>query len=179
MDLGRDSAFFGKSAAQLHAVVWMMARSPLFYGGDLPITDDTTVNLVTNKVALLINAYSSGLQVDYEGDCSCHAAATAGNACKPFNNPATEPCVATWWSTFGQCTALAVLNIGNRTATHSTEVPFGKIGLPAGAARTLTSVYEGDTATVHGSVLVSVPGMSGKLMVLSPPGIAAGSCISK
>ena len=119
MDLGRDSGFFGKPAAQLHATTWMMARSPLFYGGDLPITDEYTINLVTNEVALAINAHSSGLQVDYDGDCSCHAWPAASHACKLFNNPATEPCVATWWSSFGQCTALAVLNIGNKTASHS------------------------------------------------------------
>jgi hypothetical protein len=36
LDLGHDSAFFGTPAAQLHASMWMMAKSPLMYGGTPP-----------------------------------------------------------------------------------------------------------------------------------------------
>ena len=43
-------------AAQLHSAMWMMAKSPLMFGGQLPIADPTTLNLVTNKLALLINS---------------------------------------------------------------------------------------------------------------------------
>ncbi len=36
-----------------------MAKSPLMYGGQLPITDNVTLNLVTNELALLINSHSA------------------------------------------------------------------------------------------------------------------------
>jgi hypothetical protein len=91
LDLGRDSAFFGTPAAQLHAAMWMMARSPLMYGGELPITDATTLNLVTNKLALMINSHSSpDLRVAYRGNCSC--VPKSGFACHPRNSAGTLSC---------------------------------------------------------------------------------------
>ena len=83
------------------------------YGGQLPITDKVTLNLVTNKLALLINSHSSNdLQVAYQGDCSCRK---NGYACHP--QPTWRcPRVATWWSSLGKCKAVAVLNVGAVTA---------------------------------------------------------------
>ena len=40
--------------------MWMMAKSPLMYGGQLPIENAETLNLVTNKLALQINSRSGG-----------------------------------------------------------------------------------------------------------------------
>ncbi|GLT74601.1 hypothetical protein SLA2020_463890 [Shorea laevis] len=39
--------------------LWAMARSPLFFGGDLRRIDDQTYNLITNSELLGINAFSS------------------------------------------------------------------------------------------------------------------------
>ena len=176
LDLGPDSAFFGTPTAQLHAAMWMMARSPLMYGGQLPITDDATLNLVTNKLALLINAHSSSdMQVDYRGDCSCRP--KSGFACHPHNTPGSAPCVATWWSTLGKCKAVAVLNVGAVLAPK-VHVSFAEIGLPA-MLPVVTDVYEGRTLHVaSGGFSVSVPGMGGSLLIVSPAGTEPADCVA-
>ena len=48
--------------AQLHAALWTLARSPLMMAGAVP-TDATTLNLLTNPLAMEIHAHSSGLNV--------------------------------------------------------------------------------------------------------------------
>ena len=112
----RLAEFQGTPAAQLHATIWAMARSPLMFGGKLPIEDATTLNLVTNKDALVVNEHSTGLRVSYAGDCRCSMKGRKhGNACRPLALPNAVPCVATWWSDVGACKAVAVLNIGNST----------------------------------------------------------------
>lgn len=40
--------------------LWAMARSPLMFGGDMISVDDTTFDILTNKIALEINANSYG-----------------------------------------------------------------------------------------------------------------------
>jgi len=47
--------------------MWMMARSTLMYSGKLPIGDSHTLNLVTNPLALRVNAESKDLRVEYVG----------------------------------------------------------------------------------------------------------------
>ena len=180
LDLGHDSAFFGTPAAQLHASMWMMAKSPLMYGGQLPITDATTLDLVTNKLALLVNSHSSSdMQVDYKGDCSCRP--KSGFACHPHNTPGAAPCVATWWSSLGKCKAVAVLNVG-AVAAPSVSVGFAQIGLPASSKSTVTDVYKQKSwVTVTVAVAgfrVSVPGMGGTLLIVAPAGTDPAACVS-
>ena len=147
------------------------------YGGQLPITDKVTLNLVTNKLALLINSHSSNdLQVAYQGDCSCRK--KSGYACHPHNLPGAAPCVATWWSSLGKCKAVAVLNVGVVTAPD-VVVTFDKIGLPSSAGYSVTNVYENNTWLVESSktLHVSVPGTGGALLIVSPEGVAAAQCV--
>ena len=182
IDLGSDSDFFGTPAAQLHATMWMMGQSPLMYAGDLP-TDPSTMNLLTNPLALMINEHSSGLQVAYQGDCACNNLKKHGNMCRLLNDPATPPCVAVWWSAIkgSQCTALAVLNIGNATNTPTTAtVDFDQIGarVTASGEAQVTRVYEGSESVEHSKVTVTLPGMAGTLIIVSPSGMAASKCVS-
>jgi hypothetical protein len=186
LDLGPDSAFFGTPTAQLHASMWMMARSPLLYGGQLPIRDATTLNLVTNRLALLINSHSSGeMRVAYRGDCSCRP--KQGFACHPHNTPGAAPCVATWWASLGKCKAVAVLNVG-AVAAPEVYVGFQQIGLPAATAHTVTDVYAkkswavaADEQAAGGAAAagfsVSVPGMGGTLLVVSSAGTEPEACV--
>jgi len=179
LDLGRDSAFFGTPAAQLHAAMWMMSKSPLMFGGQLPITDATTLNLVTNSLALLINAYSANdMQVIYQGNCSCRP--KSGFACHPYNAPDTAPCVATWWSSLGQCKAVAVLNVG---AVEVPEVYVSLEQIGVSGAHTVTDVYAKNTWAVPltgaaGFFNVSVLGMGGALMIVSPAGTQPTACVT-
>eukprot|EP01052_Picozoa_sp_SAG31_P014310 SAG31_NODE_884_length_11256_cov_2.889666_10_plen_298_part_00 len=167
LDLGPDSAFFGTPAAQLHASMWMMAKSPLMFGGQVPITDATTLNLITNKYALLINERSSHMQVKYQGNCSCRP--KSGFACHPYNAPGVAPCVATWWSSLGTCKAVAVLNVGAAVASE-VYVSFLQLGMHANTrAHSIIDVYANTTFTSSGfGFNVTVPGMGGALMIVAP-----------
>ena len=182
LDLGPDSAFFGTPAAQLHSAMWMMAKSPLMFGGQLPIEDPTTLNLVTNPLALLINSHSSSdMKVDYQGNCDCRP--KSGYACHPHNAPGEAPCVATLWSSLGKCKAVAVLNVG-AVAAPEVAVSYSQIGIAGGAAQTVTDVYAKHTLEVAaesgaagGSFNVTVPGMGGVLMIVAPAGTEPAACV--
>jgi hypothetical protein len=183
LDLGPDSAFFNTPAAQLHSTMWMMSKSPLMYGGQLPIADANTLNLVTNKLALLINSHSSSdMAVSYQGNCSCRP--KSGYACHPRNSPGAAPCVATWWSSLGpKCKAVAVLNVG-AVAAPSVDVRFDEIGFVASGKQTVTDVYAQKTRTIanDASFKVAVPPMGGVLLVVAPgedPAACAGPGVPK
>ena len=153
--------------------MWMMAKSPLMIGASLPV-DAGTLNLITNPLALLINANSSGLHTAFQGDCRCHTPEFGGHACRLVNDPGSPEggCVARWWSQLGPCRAVAALNIGNRTAaTEPVSFPLAAMGLAAGAEYTAHSVYERSSQPVAGGVLsVAVAGRSGRLVVVAPAG---------
>ena len=185
MDLGRLSDFFDTPAADLHAAMWMMARSPLMYAGELPITDAHTLDLVTNPLALRINEASADLRVRYSGNCTCKVHNIAGNACK---TPVANDCGAVWWATLGdqtkqQCLAVAVLNVGDHA--KDTEVAFADIvasddgGGPtaAEAGHTVTNVYGNSSTVVRGpSFTVTTQGMGAQLLIVTPEGVAADDC---
>ena len=176
LDLGAYSGYFGTPAAQLHAAIWMMARSPLMYGGKLPIEDAATLNLLTNKDALMINAHSTGLRVLYAGDCRCSMKGRKhGHACRPLALPDAAPCVSTWWSDVGACKAVAVLNIGNSTSAD-VDVSFAQIGLADGAYH-VQHVFEGSSAQSQpAGFRVSVPARGGSLLLVSK--LSTTSCVS-
>jgi len=182
LDLGKDSAFYGTPAQELHASMWMMARSPLMYGGNLPIQDNYTLNLIANPVALMVNEHSQSLRVAYQGDCRCTLKGKQhGHACKPINDPSSTlgACVATWWSTIGaKCRAVAFLNVGAKAA--SSQVGFATLGLSADANYTVTKVFENTAQTESGSASISatVPGTSGIMFVVSPEDTPAIQCTS-
>jgi len=182
IDLGRDSAFYNTPAAELHASIWMMARSPLMYGGNLPIQDNYTLNLISNQLALMVNEHSDDLRVSYAGDCRCTLKGKQhGHACKPINDPSSSdgPCVATWWSDISTkgCKAVAFLNIGIKVATP--DVMFTTIGLSPGSSYTVTNVFEKTSQTVKGASFgASVQGTGGVMFVVAPAGVAANECVS-
>ena len=177
LDLGEYSGYYGTPAAQLHASMWMIARSPLMYGGKLPIDDATTLNLVTNADALLVNERSSGLRSSYAGDCRCTLKGRQhGHACRPLALPDAVPCVATWWSDVGGCKAVALLNIGNST-TADVGVSFAQIGLDAGGSYSARDVYEmADLPAQAGGFRLAVPARGGALLLVSESG--AAGCVA-
>ena len=92
MDLGVDSPWHGTPTARLHATIWMMARSPLMFAGQLPASAET-LNLIANPLALDIHAHSSGMTASYQGDCSCKRAKQARHSlCRlALTRPCRQP----------------------------------------------------------------------------------------
>lgn len=164
IDLGKDSPYYNTPQASLHAVLWMMSRSALMFAGAVP-ADKTTIDLMTNPLALGINERSSGLQVRYQGRCDCTPHDTNQHSCIPTNPVASEPCVATWWSNLpdSSCRAVAVLNIGNFTTSYSAD--FSSFGLKKDSY-TVTNVYEHHSAS-SSSLQLSLPAESAAMFVIS------------
>ena len=92
MDLGVDSPWHGTPTARLHATIWMMAKSPLMFAGQLPASAET-LNLIANPLALDIHAHSSGMTASYQGDCSCKRAKQARHSlCRlALTRPCRQP----------------------------------------------------------------------------------------
>jgi hypothetical protein len=157
MDLGVNSDFHGTPAAELHAAIWTMARSPLMYSGPLP-APKSTMNLIANPLALDIHAHSGNMKVRYQGDCSCTPVPSESEfACAPLNPLGTESCVAIWESDMpnSECRAMAILNLGNHSSVFSMK------GL-----QNLTNIYAG-TASHHFAYRTVVPGQGARLLMLS------------
>lgn len=56
-DMGRDSGFT-KEEQKTMMTLWAVFRSPLFFGGELRLTDDYTLSLVTNPEVINVNQNS-------------------------------------------------------------------------------------------------------------------------
>jgi hypothetical protein len=85
----------------------------------------------------------------YRGDCSCviHAIHTP-NSTSPDDCKLTgQDCTVLWWSTLGQCKAIAAINLGVGAA----DIPFtfSTVGLPPSSSRTVTAVYVSPPPFVH------------------------------
>jgi hypothetical protein len=166
MDLGEDSPFHGTPAAKLHAAIWMMSRSALMFAGKLP-ADAATLNLFANPLALDIHASSSDLRVSYQGDCACTPDPDQSqHACVPINAAGSAPCVAVWWATMPRksCRALALLNIGNTTATAVTVTLPG-----SGVGSNVTNIFGGasSVADAGGSLEIPVAAQGAELFMIS------------
>ena len=78
------------------------------------------------------------------------------------------------------CKAVAVLNVGTETAPD-VEVTFDQINASS-ERHSITNVYEKktwvDTRTPTSGFKVSVPGMGGALLVVSPEGTQATQCVA-
>merc|ERR1712241_198954 len=121
------------------------------FAGKLP-ADDNTLNLIANDLALDVHAFSSNLQVSYQGNCDCTPNPQQSEfACRPLNAHGTQPCVAVWWALMPneQCRALALLNIGTSTAP-SVKVRLGTLGLDGKdtVAWNVTNIYESSSKLV-------------------------------
>jgi hypothetical protein len=156
------------------------------FAGALPITDKGTLDILTNKLALMINDHSHNLQAAYQGDCRCTIRKgfpkNTSHECTLVNDPASkDPCVVTWWSPIkpsDKCMAVAVMNIGIAPAA-GVKVNLIQIGLPASPEYTVTHIYEGSSEVVKysdESFQLSVPAQGGSLLLVTPEGVAAAEC---
>lgn len=88
-DMGRDSGFT-KEEQKTMMTLWAVFRSPLFFGGELRLTDDYTLSLVTNPEVINVNQNSE----------------------KPlflYNKGG----IAVWQTKIENCTAVAVFNLSD------------------------------------------------------------------
>jgi hypothetical protein len=121
--------------------LWSMARSPLFFGGNLTKLDDWTASLLTNPEVIAVDQRGSGQ----------HLASTDGD-------------VLAWASKGnGGVDYLAVFNLGDVAAT--VKAPFAKYGIATGKykvrdpwERSDLPTAEGVSATIppHGSLLLAL-----------------------
>eukprot|EP00041_Stephanoeca_diplocostata_P034027 m.1140774 g.1140774 ORF g.1140774 m.1140774 type:complete len:312 (+) comp24448_c3_seq5:834-1769(+) len=175
MDLGSNSKYYKTPAAKLHAAIWIMARSPLMFAGVLP-TDDETLNLVTNPLALQINQHSSNLRVHYEGNCSCSARPNAAHECTPqWSGPGG--CVAVWWADMPQsgCKSVGVFNVGGSSST--TTVDTRAYFAAGSAASSVTNVYSSEQVPLDGkgTFIAALPASGGDLFMVKTAGLT--SCV--
>lgn len=56
-DMGRDSGFTNEEQKTM-MTLWAVFRSPLFFGGELRLTDDYTLSLITNSEVINVNQNS-------------------------------------------------------------------------------------------------------------------------
>lgn len=56
-DMGRDSGFTNEEQKTM-MTLWAVFRSPLFFGGELRLTDDFTLSLITNSEVINVNQNS-------------------------------------------------------------------------------------------------------------------------
>lgn len=88
-DMGRDSGFT-KEEQKTMMTLWAVFRSPLFFGGELRLTDDYTLSLVTNPEVINVNQNSEKPLFVYN-----------------------KGGIAVWQTKIENCTAVAVFNLSD------------------------------------------------------------------
>lgn len=88
-DMGRDSGFT-KEEQKTMMTLWAVFRSPLFFGGELRLTDDYTLSLVTNPEVINVNQNSEKPLLVYN-----------------------RGGIAVWQTKIENCTAVAVFNLSD------------------------------------------------------------------
>ena len=102
-DMGRDSGFT-KEEQKTMMTLWAVFRSPLFFGGELRLTDDYTLSLVTNPEVINVNQNSE----------------------KPlflYNKGG----IAVWQTKTENCTAVAVFNLSDEEKHY--KLSFSDLGI--------------------------------------------------
>ena len=102
-DMGRDSGFT-KEEQKTMMTLWAVFRSPLFFGGELRLTDNYTLSLVTNPEVINVNK----------------------NTEKPlfvYN----EGGIAVWQTKIENCTAVAVFNLSDEEKHY--RLSFSDLGI--------------------------------------------------
>ena len=124
--------------------LWVMARSPLMMGGDLPTSSPETIALLTNDAVLEVLHHSSGnREVLREDDLVLWAA-----------DSTTTP------SRYG-----AAFHLGGQDAV--VDVQLGNLGAPAGAR--VTDVWTGEPVDVDGGWLhLAVEAHGARMLRLDP-----------
>lgn len=102
-DMGRDSGFT-KEEQKTMMTLWAVFRSPLFFGGELRLTDNYTLSLVTNPEVINVNQNSEKPLFVY-------------NKCG----------IAVWQTKIENCTAVAVFNLSDEEKHY--KLSFSDLGI--------------------------------------------------
>lgn len=102
-DMGRDSGFT-KEEQKTMMTLWAVFRSPLFFGGELRLTDNYTLSLVTNPEVINVNQNSEKLLFVYN-----------------------KGGIAVWQTKIENCTAVAVFNLSDEEKHY--KLSFSDLGI--------------------------------------------------
>lgn len=102
-DMGRDSGF-AKEEQKTMMTLWAVFRSPLFFGGELRLTDDYTLSLVTNPEVINVNQNSEKPLFVYN-----------------------KGGIAVWQTKIKNCTAVAVFNLSDEEKHY--KLSFSDLGI--------------------------------------------------
>lgn len=102
-DMGRDSGFT-KEEQKTMMTLWAVFRSPLFFGGELRLTDNYTLSLVTNPEVINVNQNSEKPLFVYN-----------------------KGGIAVWQTKIENCTAVAVFNLSDEEKHY--KLSFSDLGL--------------------------------------------------
>lgn len=102
-DMGRDSGFT-KEEQKTMMTLWAVFRSPLFFGGELRLTDNYTLSLVTNPEVINVNQNS-------------------GKPLFVYNKGG----IAVWQTKIENCTAVAVFNLSDEEKHY--KLSFSDLGI--------------------------------------------------
>lgn len=102
-DMGRDSGFT-KEEQKTMMTLWAVFRSPLFFGGELRLTDNYTLSLVTNPEVINVNQNSEKPLFVYN-----------------------KGGIAVWQTKIENCTAVAVFNLSDEEKHY--KLSFLNLGI--------------------------------------------------
>lgn len=102
-DMGRDSGFT-KEEQKTMMTLWAVFRSPLFFGGELRLTDNYTLSLVTNPEVINVNQNSEKPLFVYN-----------------------KGGIAVWQTKIENCTAVAVFNLSDEEKHY--KLSFSNLGI--------------------------------------------------
>lgn len=102
-DMGRDSGFT-KEEQKTMMTLWAVFRSPLFFGGELRLTDNYTLSLVTNPEVINVNQNSEKPLFVYN-----------------------KGGIAVWQTKNENCTAVAVFNLSDEEKHY--KLSFSDLGI--------------------------------------------------
>lgn len=102
-DMGRDSGFT-KEEQKTMMTLWAVFRSPLFFGGELRLTDNYTLSLVTNPEVINVNQNSEKPLLVYN-----------------------KGGIAVWQTKIENCTAVAVFNLSDEEKHY--KLSFSELGI--------------------------------------------------
>ena len=102
-DMGRDSGFT-KEEQKTMMTLWAVFRSPLFFGGELRLTDNYTLSLVTNPEVINVNQNSEKPLFVYN-----------------------KGGIAVWQTKIKNCTAVAVFNLSDEEKHY--KLSFSDLGI--------------------------------------------------
>ena len=102
-DMGRDSGFT-KEEQKTMMTLWAVFRSPLFFGGELRLTDNYTLSLVSNPEVINVNQNSEKPLFVYN-----------------------KGGIAVWQTKIENCTAVAVFNLSDEEKHY--RLSFSDLGI--------------------------------------------------